>query len=189
MKRSARPQEDERFIQEARRIMDLTLSLTTPEQRLALQRMTIGERIQWIQEVLNEAYPGMFSIHKISRRAGSLSAQALWRIMTGETSSPGCTILPGLARALGVSVEFLVTGVYHLPEETPSLLAQLGTEWGAFLQDPENLPYIKAALTLAKTAREGGLAPSTILQVITGLNRLNQRTNQQSSPPSPPNSR
>lgn len=156
--------------------MDLTLSLTSPEQRAALSSMPIGERMQWIQGVLNEAYPGMFSIHKLAKRAGTLSAQALWRIMTGETASPGCAMVPGLAQALGVSVEFLITGAYQpASADTPAFLSQVGPEWEPFLSDPENLPFIKAALTLAKTAREGGLAPATLLQVVAGLNRLNQR--------------
>jgi len=141
------------------------LSFLSPEEKSALEDMSIGARIRWAMDFCNEVHPNTFSIRKLARKA-KISPQALWQIMNDETRRPAAETLESIAEAMGLPITFVMIGrTYPCSEVLPLLEEWFPEEMLAFFRDSANSKYIKEGLNLARQAKELGVEPETIRKV------------------------
>lgn len=83
-----------------------------------LREMSLGERVHYLREKMNEVFQGKYSIKKVTKRISergvSVTPMALYHLESDKIQSPKSFFLMGVAQELGVSVEFLLLG----PKET-----------------------------------------------------------------------
>ena len=80
-----------------------------------LKKISLGQRMRYLREKMNEAFPGEYSLHKmakrIKKRSGlSTTRGSLWQLEEDRVKSPRAVFLLGIASELGVSMEFLLLG-------------------------------------------------------------------------------
>jgi len=74
-----------------------------------LKKISLGQRMRYLREKMNEAFPGEYSLHKmakrIKKRSGlSTTRGSLWQLEEDRVKSPRAVFLLGIASELGVSM-------------------------------------------------------------------------------------
>ncbi len=80
-----------------------------------LRKISLGQRVRYLREKMNEAFPGEYSLHKMAKRMKkrlglSTSPGSLCQVEKDHIQSPKGFFLLGIASELGVSIEFLLLG-------------------------------------------------------------------------------
>ncbi|MBC8228904.1 hypothetical protein H8E77_05070 [bacterium] len=79
-----------------------------------LWKMSLGQRVRFLRERMNEIFTGEYSIKKvikrIKKRGISVTPTALYQLEGDLIHSPKSLFLMGVAKELGVSMEFLLQG-------------------------------------------------------------------------------
>ena len=110
------------------------VSYLSKKETESLRDMSLGQRVRFLRERMNEIFEGEYSIKKVVRRIKkrgiSVTTMALYQLETDRIQSPKSLFLMGIAQELGVSMEFLLKG----PGRKNDLLQLEGGE-----SDPEEL--------------------------------------------------
>ena len=80
-----------------------------------LKKISLGQRVRYLREKMNEAFPGEYSLHKMAKRIKkqsglSTTRGSLWQLEDDRVKSPRAVFLLCIASELGVSMEFLLLG-------------------------------------------------------------------------------
>lgn len=90
------------------------LSYLSDDDLSLISEMSLGQRVRFLRERLNEAFDKEYSIHKVTERISaigvSITPMGLSQLETGQITSPKAHFLMGIAKEFGVSMEFLLTG-------------------------------------------------------------------------------
>jgi len=142
------------------------LAFLDPELREELAAGTIGVRIKWAIEQLDEAFPGEYSLRKVAKRS-NISPQALWAIVNDQTKRPAAETVENICDALGLPITWVMLGTAAVvnPSEDERL-RQLPERYSEFLENPANLGYIEAALDAAMTLAGQGIPAAMLDQAV-----------------------
>ena len=81
----------------------------------------LGQRIQRLREQRG------LSVQELAARAGT-TYQTIWRIERGEQKDPSVALMRGIARGLGVGVDFLIAMFGEQPDSEPKPVARVLVE-------------------------------------------------------------
>ena len=90
------------------------LSYLSEEELESLREMSLGKRVRFLRERMDEIFAGGYSIKKIinriKNRGISVTPMAMYQLESDRIHSPKSLFLMGVAQELGVSMEFLLQG-------------------------------------------------------------------------------
>lgn len=92
--------------------------------------MDLGERLRFVRQRMQEANRRHFSLEGVARRTAVVSRQGLSQIELGKIKNPSVRVLAGIALDLGVSVEYLLTGVDRRESARQDSRKRLQERWG-----------------------------------------------------------
>jgi transcriptional regulator with XRE-family HTH domain len=102
----------------------------------ALKEMTVGQRVYFLRERMNQLFRKEYTRNSIAKRINKsgipITPMALHQLESDKIQSPRAFFLLGVAEELGVSMEFLLKG----PEKEPSVV-KTDRELTEALQDPK----------------------------------------------------
>jgi transcriptional regulator with XRE-family HTH domain len=111
------------------------LSYLSEDELESLRKMSLGQRVRFLRERMNQVFKGKYSINKvitrITQRGISVTPMALYQLETDRIHSPKSLFLMGVAQELGVSIEFLLQGPDSKdPGELEDMLKQPNIKYG-----------------------------------------------------------
>jgi transcriptional regulator with XRE-family HTH domain len=90
------------------------LSYISEDELEKLRAMSLGQRIRFLRERMDEIFEKEYSIKKVAKRITergvSITPIALYQLEGDQIYSPKSLFLMGVAQELGVSMEFLLQG-------------------------------------------------------------------------------
>jgi len=142
------------------------LAFLEPEFRQELAESTIGARIKWAIDELDDASPGDYSLRKVAKRS-NISPQALWAIVNDQTKRPAAETVENICDALDLPITWVLLGtVAAVNPGEDEQLGRLPDKYVKFLEEPGNLAYVEAALEAAMKLANHGVAPDVLHQAV-----------------------